>query len=107
MSTGLTCVGYGWTVLSFLAAFCVAAGFYLPFWLIGELKFEKRYLTAYFGSFRRFSSNDYAYQKVPLIGKFCMSQQSSGFSFLQTSPEQPNLTNNFLKKNGYKVEITT
>uniref|UniRef100_A0A914XKY0 Lipoma HMGIC fusion partner-like protein n=1 Tax=Plectus sambesii TaxID=2011161 RepID=A0A914XKY0_9BILA len=69
MGTGLTCVGYGWTLLSITAAACVSAGFYIPIWLVGTISHEKNRLIAYFGSFRRcnYPTLDAATHKVVLI----------------------------------------
>lgn len=50
---GLTCVGYGWSLLSLLAAGCVSVGYYIPLWLIGSLTLKDNQIDAYFGCFRR------------------------------------------------------
>lgn len=40
MGTGLTGVGYGWSLLSFIAAALISAGYYIPVWLVGRLELQ-------------------------------------------------------------------
>ncbi|CAB3382499.1 LHFPL tetraspan subfamily member 1 protein-like [Cloeon dipterum] len=50
MATSLTALGILWAFLSLVSALACSTGFYLPYWIKGEL--TKGFAT-YFGSFRR------------------------------------------------------
>ncbi|VDK19356.1 unnamed protein product [Anisakis simplex] len=62
MNTGLTVIGYFWTLLSTVSTVCAIFGFYNPSWLIGTISVDGRRVYTYFGSFRR--CNYPVYDKV-------------------------------------------
>ncbi|KFD52325.1 hypothetical protein M513_06706 [Trichuris suis] len=53
VSSSLTTTGYAWSTLSALSAAIAAFGFYMPYWLKGELTLHQQTIPAYFNSFRR------------------------------------------------------
>ncbi|KFD68952.1 hypothetical protein M514_13328 [Trichuris suis] len=53
VSSSLTTTGYAWSTLSALTAAIAAFGFYMPYWLKGELTLHQQTIPAYFNSFRR------------------------------------------------------
>ncbi|XP_033103981.1 LHFPL tetraspan subfamily member 6 protein-like [Anneissia japonica] len=61
MSTGsLTPCGVIWSILSFFGMCLVCVGFYMPYWIRGQMVFHQQNYTVTFGIFRRcnYPSND-------------------------------------------------
>jgi hypothetical protein len=52
-TTGLTYIGYCWTLMSMSATLCILAGFYIPFLLIGMIQVDSIATNTYFGLYRR------------------------------------------------------
>ncbi|KAK2156366.1 hypothetical protein LSH36_215g03000 [Paralvinella palmiformis] len=53
MGVGLSCAGVFWAILSFLSLGAACVGFYLPYWLEGEIHLNGESIPTFIGVFRR------------------------------------------------------
>ena len=53
INTGLSIVGYYWVILSMISTICICIGFYMPYWIVGNLELNGIKTEVYMGSFRR------------------------------------------------------